>query len=240
MATRNIQMNYYNGGSYDQLYPQVKLTNIIGVLPVANGGTGTTSLSSLQSSMGISNVGLYNWTDGYSFFHSGRGITTLNFANRNINLLEVDVIYINISNLAWTGQATRYSTYSIKPEFSKSVNNKITGDITSDLGRISGGISNSSIFMSINYNDYFLYKFYSLSYTVDTSYDKSIAKLANFYFAGVNNRYLDIDFADTSLTDNPTIRYMPDINFYFDLGDSTPSTTINSCTLTFRFGKKKW
>ena len=28
MATRNIQMNYYNGSSYDQLYPQTLLSNV--------------------------------------------------------------------------------------------------------------------------------------------------------------------------------------------------------------------
>lgn len=31
MATRNIQMNYYNGSSYDQLYPQTIYSNILDI-----------------------------------------------------------------------------------------------------------------------------------------------------------------------------------------------------------------
>ena len=57
MATRNIQMNYYNGSSYDQLYPQVNLTNITGVLPVANGGTGETSLAGLINQLTGQGIG---------------------------------------------------------------------------------------------------------------------------------------------------------------------------------------
>lgn len=54
MANYNIQMEYYNGNSYDILYPQVNLTNITGNLPLhnttgvlatTNGGTGSTTVN---------------------------------------------------------------------------------------------------------------------------------------------------------------------------------------------------
>ena len=36
MATRNIQMNYFNGSTYDILHPEVDLTNITGQLDITN------------------------------------------------------------------------------------------------------------------------------------------------------------------------------------------------------------
>lgn len=60
MATRNIQMNYYNGSSYDQLYPQVNLSNTTGTLPlsdtsgtlaISRGGTGQTTATNAMYSL---------------------------------------------------------------------------------------------------------------------------------------------------------------------------------------------
>lgn len=45
MANYNIQMQYYNGNSYDTLYPQTIVSNdtFEGVLSIKKGGTGSTS-----------------------------------------------------------------------------------------------------------------------------------------------------------------------------------------------------
>ena len=42
--SKNIEMNYLTSSGYDVLYPKIDLSNVIGVLPVANGGTGNTNL----------------------------------------------------------------------------------------------------------------------------------------------------------------------------------------------------
>ena len=48
-----VEMTYLNSsGAYETIYPKVDLSNITGTLPVANGGTGTTSLNSLMTNMG--------------------------------------------------------------------------------------------------------------------------------------------------------------------------------------------
>ena len=44
----NIQMQYYNGSSYEVCYPQVNLANVTGVLPVENGGTVIPTYSNLE------------------------------------------------------------------------------------------------------------------------------------------------------------------------------------------------
>lgn len=60
MATRNIQMNYYNGSSYDQLYPQANLSNVTGslslnstsgTLAISRGGTGQTTATNAMYSL---------------------------------------------------------------------------------------------------------------------------------------------------------------------------------------------
>lgn len=40
---KNIEMQYYNGSAYEVCYPKVLMTNITGILPIANGGTGNTT-----------------------------------------------------------------------------------------------------------------------------------------------------------------------------------------------------
>ena len=49
---KNIQMEYYNGSSYEEIYPKVLLTNVTGTLPIANGGTGATTASKALSNLG--------------------------------------------------------------------------------------------------------------------------------------------------------------------------------------------
>ena len=49
---KNIQMEYYNGSSYEEIYPKVLLTNVTGTLPIANGGTGATTASNALSNLG--------------------------------------------------------------------------------------------------------------------------------------------------------------------------------------------
>lgn len=60
MANYNIEMNYYNGRSYDILQPKTSFENIdgvlsvsklLGVLPASKGGTGQSSLSSAMYSL---------------------------------------------------------------------------------------------------------------------------------------------------------------------------------------------
>ena len=51
-STYDITMKQYNGTDYDTLYPTADLANnVSGVLPLANGGTGETSLDNLLSTL---------------------------------------------------------------------------------------------------------------------------------------------------------------------------------------------
>lgn len=43
---KNIEMQYYNGSSYEVVYPKTIMTNVTGTLGVANGGTGRATLTS--------------------------------------------------------------------------------------------------------------------------------------------------------------------------------------------------
>lgn len=79
----NITMNYYDGSTYQELYPTVNLSSnvtgnlslsgsyITGVLPVSKGGTGFTSLSSLASDLNITKAafGSYTGTGTYGSSH---------------------------------------------------------------------------------------------------------------------------------------------------------------------------
>ena len=63
-----VEMTYLNSsGTYETIYPKVDLSNITGTLPVANGGTGTTSLNSLMTNMGAARIqtGSYVGTGTY-------------------------------------------------------------------------------------------------------------------------------------------------------------------------------
>ena len=63
-----VEMTYLNSsGAYETIYPKVDLSNITGTLPVANGGTGTTSLDSLMTTFGAARIqtGSYVGTGTY-------------------------------------------------------------------------------------------------------------------------------------------------------------------------------
>ena len=51
---KNIEMQYFNGSSYEVCYPTVLLTNVTGTLPISNGGTGATSASAARIALGCS------------------------------------------------------------------------------------------------------------------------------------------------------------------------------------------
>ncbi len=49
---KNIEMQYYNGSSYEVVYPKTNLANVTGTLPIANGGTGATTASAALTNLG--------------------------------------------------------------------------------------------------------------------------------------------------------------------------------------------
>ena len=49
---KNIEMQYYNGSSYEVVYPKTNLANVTGTLPIANGGTGATTASAALTALG--------------------------------------------------------------------------------------------------------------------------------------------------------------------------------------------
>ena len=86
MATYNIQMQKYNGTDYDLIYPKCNLANVTGVLPIANGGTGASSLAEAKTALGITgtaaacsytttvtsgSTALLTSGGAYTFFHNG-------------------------------------------------------------------------------------------------------------------------------------------------------------------------
>ena len=50
---KNIEMQYLNtSGNYEVIYPKVLMTNVTGILPIANGGTGLSSSPLLLTNLG--------------------------------------------------------------------------------------------------------------------------------------------------------------------------------------------
>lgn len=87
---KNIQMEYYNGSSYEEIYPKVLLTNVTGTLPIANGGTGATTASNALSNLGAAasshnqsastiTTGTFNSTATYA--QTGTDYTTARIRN---------------------------------------------------------------------------------------------------------------------------------------------------------------
>ena len=72
---KNIQMEYYNGSSYEEIYPKVLLTNVTGTLPIANGGTGATTASKALSNLGAA---------ASSHNHAASNITSGTFAATDV------------------------------------------------------------------------------------------------------------------------------------------------------------
>ena len=92
MATRNIQMNYYNGSSYDQLYPQTQASNLSGILPASKGGTGQSSLASAMYSLINSGATTSLSSSSYVPFITGSSAnkctidTLLNYIENHVDL----------------------------------------------------------------------------------------------------------------------------------------------------------
>ena len=79
MATNyNITMKQFNGTDYDNLYPAANLANSIGTLGVAHGGTGVTSISALQTQLGL---------DQYAKIQTGSYTGTGTYGSSNPNSL---------------------------------------------------------------------------------------------------------------------------------------------------------
>lgn len=159
MANRNIEMNIKTSSGYDLLYPKVLLNNVTGVLPVANGGTGTTSLSNLQSSMGISNVGLYDWSQIYSGNINQN--TQIPF-NQNLNTLQAFAfMFKNVTLTLLTG-TTSYANFSVDIVMNSSSNNfsGIQESGNNSRNFIEGGFANDAIPYTVNMNSFnlFFYK----------------------------------------------------------------------------------
>ena len=63
-----VEMTYLNSsGVYETIYPKIDLSNTTGILPVASGGTGVTSLNSLMTNLGATRIqtGSYVGTGTY-------------------------------------------------------------------------------------------------------------------------------------------------------------------------------
>ena len=112
MATRNIQMQYYNGSSYDILYPETSYSNLTGTMstsnlptiPVEKGGTGATNYGNAIYNL-ISNASSYSTisdNDWFAMTHSGVGrkITWANI-KKNISGLKVTTILDTALNLEY-------------------------------------------------------------------------------------------------------------------------------------------
>lgn len=115
MATRNIQMNYYNGSSYDQLYPQANLSNV----------TGSLSLNKTSGTLAISRGGTGQTTATNAMYSliSGMSTTTSVATNDYIPIQDVSVSggrKVLISNLISTIQNN--SSFTITPVKSYSLN----------------------------------------------------------------------------------------------------------------------
>lgn len=50
---KNIEMQYYNGSSYEICYPKTIMTNVTGTLSIANGGTGGTSAAAARQNLSV-------------------------------------------------------------------------------------------------------------------------------------------------------------------------------------------
>ena len=115
MANYNIQMEYFNGDSYDQLYPQVDLSNTTGSLPISNtsgtleisrGGTGSTTaneaLGNLINNSSITDTLIDSNYLGIFNNNSGRKMSLLTLKNYITNNLSG----LNAYHLSSTMQAS--------------------------------------------------------------------------------------------------------------------------------------
>lgn len=139
MATRNIEMNCYNGSSYDQLYPKTSYSNLTGTKPSysfseISGTLGTSQYSTIPINKGGTNgttasAGLYNLISGLSttsslsssyyfplqYESSARRITVsnlLSYIESNINVGSGSNVKLVINaNYIGTGAHNNYITW---------------------------------------------------------------------------------------------------------------------------------
>ena len=125
MADYNIQMSYFNGTSYDNLYPKVSLDNvdgnlsiskIAGILPVANGGTGESNESDALGNLinNSSMAGTLSNSDYLGVFNSstGRKLSLLSLKNFITNGLSGLNAYHLSSTMQTTGSGSATSDYA--------------------------------------------------------------------------------------------------------------------------------
>lgn len=126
MAQYNIEMNSYNGSSYDQLYPTVNLANVTGKLTLSN-TTETLSISRGGTGATNANSAMYNLINGLSSLSSpaindyiavqdvsagssgGRKVTLsnlINAINNSNNFLVKKLIKNNVKIFATESQYT--------------------------------------------------------------------------------------------------------------------------------------
>lgn len=98
-----VEMTYLNSsGTYETIYPKVDLSNITGTLPVANGGTGTTSLNSLMTNMGAARIQTGSYVGTGTYGASNPCSLTFNFIPQFIFVSYPDIIDLFDSNTsAW-------------------------------------------------------------------------------------------------------------------------------------------
>ena len=225
MVTRNIEMNIKTPSGYDLLYPKVLLNNVTGVLPVANGGTGTTSLSSLQSSMGISNVGLYNWSQIYSGNINQN--TQIPF-NQNLNTLQAFAfVFKNVTLTLLTG-TTSSANFRVDIVMNSSSNN-FSGIEMYENGNylqfITGNFDNDVVPQTINMNSFNLF-FYKTARHESDDYGKN--SYIYFYSGGFR---IQGDLNVSNIIGN--------INFYLDTSKSDVTGNF-SANLTVYIGTPKF
>lgn len=87
MATYNIEMNRYNGSTYDTLYPKANMANITGILPIANGGTGSSTIEGLVSDNNLSKIEFNTYKGSGTSGASAPNSITFSFAPKFVILL---------------------------------------------------------------------------------------------------------------------------------------------------------
>jgi hypothetical protein len=119
MATnKNITMKNYNGTDYDTLYPKTQttqvlgnwdLTKVSGLLDIANGGTGTNSLDTFATTMGLPSeyvryaMGYYTGTGTYG--ESNKNSLNFDFYPLFVSIKPID------NNTVYSGSTTYDVTY---------------------------------------------------------------------------------------------------------------------------------
>ena len=104
-----VEMTYLNSsGTYETIYPKVDLSNITGTLPVANGGTGTTSLNSLMTNMGAARIQTGSYVGTGTYGASNPCSLTFNFTPTFFQVAMINDDYPE--NFLTISQGNKYSS----------------------------------------------------------------------------------------------------------------------------------